>query len=51
MMVAAFGVGHWIAWRMDGTVLVLTQGMWFWGTCIAIVAWTLVRRYGEPGAR
>jgi len=21
--------------------------MWFWSVCIALVAWTLVQRYGE----
>jgi DHA1 family bicyclomycin/chloramphenicol resistance-like MFS transporter len=48
MMVVAFGVGGWIGWRFDGTVFVLTQGVWFWSACIAASAWTLVQRYGEP---
>ena len=44
MMLAAFGVGSWLGWRLDGTVLPLTQGVWFWSAAIAAVAWTLVRR-------
>ncbi|WP_181360464.1 Bcr/CflA family efflux MFS transporter [Variovorax sp. WS11] len=47
MMLAAFGIGGWLGARMDGTVLPLALGMWFWSVCIALVAWTLVRRYGE----
>ncbi|HSH89562.1 MAG TPA: multidrug effflux MFS transporter [Ramlibacter sp.] len=48
MMIAAFVVGGWIGWRLDGTADALTNGMWFWSTCIAVVSWTLVRRYGVP---
>ncbi len=51
MMLAAFGIGGWLGARMDGTVLPLALGMWFWSVCIALVAWTLVRRYGEAHAR
>ncbi|MEJ8812433.1 multidrug effflux MFS transporter [Variovorax ureilyticus] len=47
MMLAAFGIGGWLGARMDGTVMPLTLGMWFWSACIALVAWTLVRRHGE----
>lgn len=50
MMVAAFGVGAWVGQRLDDTVFALTNGMWFWSACIAAVAWTLVRRHGEPRA-
>jgi DHA1 family bicyclomycin/chloramphenicol resistance-like MFS transporter len=46
MMLAAFGIGGWLGARMDGTVLPLALGMWFWSACLALVAWTLVRRYG-----
>lgn len=45
MMVAAFGVGSWLGWRLDGTVLPLTQGVWFWSVVIAVVGWTLVQRH------
>jgi DHA1 family bicyclomycin/chloramphenicol resistance-like MFS transporter len=47
MMLAAFVIGGWLGARMDGTVLPLALGMWFWSVCIALVAWTLVQRYGE----
>jgi DHA1 family bicyclomycin/chloramphenicol resistance-like MFS transporter len=47
MMIAAFGMGSWLGWRMDGTVFPLTQGVWFWSVCIATLAWTLVQRYGD----
>ncbi len=51
MMVAAFGMGGWLGQRLDGTVLPLTNGLWLWSTVLAAVAWTLVRRHGEPGTR
>jgi DHA1 family bicyclomycin/chloramphenicol resistance-like MFS transporter len=47
MMVVAFGIGSWLGTHMDGTVLPLTNGMWFWSVMIAISAWTLVRKYGH----
>jgi DHA1 family bicyclomycin/chloramphenicol resistance-like MFS transporter len=37
---AAFGPGQ-------GSVLPLTNGIWFWGVLCALCAWTLVRRHGE----
>ena len=46
MMLAAFGIGGWLGVRMDGTVLPLALGIWFWSACIALVAWTLVKKYG-----
>lgn len=50
MMVVAFGIGSWLGLRMDGTVLPLTNGVWFWSVLIALSAWVLVRRYGQqPG--
>jgi len=48
MMVVAFVMGGWLGTRMDGTVLPLTNGVWFWSIVIALSAWTLVRKYGEP---
>lgn len=48
MMVAAFVVGGWLGQRLDGTVFALTNGMWFWSAVIAVTAWTLVQRHGEP---
>lgn len=48
IMLAAFGIGGWLGWRMDGTVFPLTNGIWFWSVVIAICGWTLVQRYGDP---
>ncbi|MBT2324484.1 hypothetical protein J7E62_19240 [Variovorax paradoxus] len=47
MMLAAFGIGGWLGARMDGTVLPLALGMWFWSACLSLVAWTLVRKHGH----
>ena len=47
MMVVAFGIGSWLGVRMDGTVLPLTNGVWFWSVLIALSAWVLVRKYGH----
>lgn len=48
MMVVAFGMGGWLGTHMDGTVRPLTNGVWFWSVLIATVAWTLIRKHGEP---
>lgn len=50
MMLAAFGMGRWVGENLDGTVFALTNGVWFWSTCIALTAWTLVQRYGHGRA-
>ena len=50
MMLVAFAMGNWLGWRLDGTVLPLTNGMWFWSVLIALSAWTLVRKYGQQQA-
>jgi MFS transporter, DHA1 family, multidrug resistance protein len=47
MTFAAFLVGGWVGTRLDSSAAALTQGVWFWSVCIALVAWTLVPRYGE----
>ena len=53
MMVAAFGMGGWLGKSLagiaagGGTVLPLTNGIWFWSVLIATVAWTLVQRHGD----
>ncbi|WP_069045887.1 Bcr/CflA family efflux MFS transporter [Hydrogenophaga sp. RAC07] len=57
MMIAAFVVGGWLGQSLaaiqagTGTVLPLTNGIWFWSVLIALAAWTLVQRFGEsrPG--
>ena len=46
MMVCAFAMGAWLGGHMDGTVLPLTLGMWFWSGLIALSAWTLVQKHG-----
>ena len=48
MMLAAFAMGGWLGTHMDGTVFPLAYGMWFWSVLIALSAWTLVQKYGEP---
>jgi DHA1 family bicyclomycin/chloramphenicol resistance-like MFS transporter len=50
MMLAAFAMGSWLGDHMDGTVLPLTLGVWFWSALIALSVWTLVQKYGEPHA-
>jgi MFS transporter, DHA1 family, multidrug resistance protein len=50
MMLVAFIMGGWLGSRMDGTVLPLTNGVWFWSIVIALSAWTLVHKYGEPAS-
>ena len=46
MMAAAFVIGQWLGHHMDGSVLPLTLGLWFWSALVALFAWTLVQRYG-----
>jgi DHA1 family bicyclomycin/chloramphenicol resistance-like MFS transporter len=48
MMLAAFAMGSWLGGHMDGSVRPLTLGVWFWSALIALSAWTLVQKYGEP---
>ncbi len=49
MMLAAFATGGWLGTRMDGTVMPLAYGMWFWSIVIALSAWTLVQQHGKTG--
>ena len=49
MMLAAFGIGGWLGTHMDGSTRPLALGIWFWSACIAVLAWTVVPRFG--GAR
>ena len=48
MMVAAFAMGGWLGTHLDGTIYPLVYGVFFWSVLIALVAWTLVQKYGEP---
>ena len=47
MTVVALSIGSWLGTRMEGTVLPLTNGMWFWSVWIALSAWVGVRKYGH----
>ena len=47
MMLVAFGIGIWLGLQMDGTLLPLTNGLWFWSVLIALSAWLPVRKYGR----
>lgn len=47
MMVVAFAIGGWLGTHMDGTVMPLTLGVWFWSVLVAASAWTLVQKHGE----
>ena len=54
MMLVAFAIGGWLGLALSdpalgaGTVRPLTDGLWFWSVVIAVIAWTLVQRHGEP---
>ncbi len=47
MMCMAFGVGAWLGANLNGTVLPLTNGIAFWGACVALNAWTMVQWHGQ----
>ncbi|RYY78038.1 MAG: MFS transporter, partial [Comamonadaceae bacterium] len=51
MMLAAFGIGGWLGSHLNDTVRPLAFGMWFWCVCLALCAWTLVQKHGEPRGR
>jgi DHA1 family bicyclomycin/chloramphenicol resistance-like MFS transporter len=46
MTLVAFVMGTWLGTHMDGTVRPLTYGVALWTLLVALIAWTLVRRYG-----
>lgn len=48
VMTVAFIIGQGLGQHMNGTVLPLALGVWFWGACVAIAAWTLVQKFGDP---
>ena len=48
MMIAAFGIGWWLGTALDGSVWPLVRGVAAWSVMLALVAWTLVQRHGEP---
>ncbi|WP_332871380.1 multidrug effflux MFS transporter [Rhodoferax ferrireducens] len=49
MMLAAFAMGGWLGTHMDGTVLPLAYGVWFWSALVALAAWTVVQKHGKTG--
>ncbi|HZV93707.1 MAG TPA: multidrug effflux MFS transporter [Caldimonas sp.] len=48
MTVTALGVGLWLGHALDVTVYPLTLGFGAFSVAVTVVAWTLVRRHGEP---
>ncbi len=50
MMVAASAVGFWLGRHLNGTVYPMTLGIGAASIGVALVAWTLVQRHGDPVA-
>ena len=48
MTLSALLVGLWLGHSLNGTVYPLTLGIGAVSICLAIVAWTVVQRHGEP---
>ncbi|MES2978129.1 MAG: multidrug effflux MFS transporter [Pseudomonadota bacterium] len=48
MMVVAFAMGGFLGSHMDGTSRPLTYAIWFWSVLVAIIAWSVVRKFGDP---
>ncbi len=48
MTVTALGAGLWLGRALDDTVYPLTFAIAFFSVLLALVAWTLVQRHGEP---
>ncbi|MCA0326988.1 MAG: multidrug effflux MFS transporter [Proteobacteria bacterium] len=51
MMATAFPVGLWLGQAMDGTARPMALVYLLWCTVIAVTAWTLVQRHGDPEPR
>ncbi|RCX09057.1 multidrug effflux MFS transporter [Extensimonas vulgaris] len=49
-MLVAFGIGRWVGAHLDGSVWPLVQGIGVSAVALAVIAWTLVPRFGEPQA-
>lgn len=47
MMLLAFITGAWLSKNYDGSVMPMAMGVWFWTTCIAVITWTVVQKYGR----
>jgi DHA1 family bicyclomycin/chloramphenicol resistance-like MFS transporter len=50
MMLTAFFVGLWLGRTLDQSVLPMTLGIGAFSIVLAVVAWTLVQRDGDPAA-
>ncbi|HEY0200332.1 MAG TPA: Bcr/CflA family drug resistance efflux transporter, partial [Burkholderiaceae bacterium] len=48
MMLTAFAIGAWMGQAPGGTARPMAYAVWLCAVCVAICAWTLVPRYGEP---
>jgi DHA1 family bicyclomycin/chloramphenicol resistance-like MFS transporter len=48
MALVAFGIGRWLGVALDGSVRPFAYGLGFWAGLTCLVAWTLVRRHGQP---
>jgi DHA1 family bicyclomycin/chloramphenicol resistance-like MFS transporter len=48
MSLSAFLVSMWLGKHLDGTVYPMTLGVGIFGIGVALVAWTLVQRHGDP---
>lgn len=49
MALVAFAIGKWLGVSLDGTVQPFAYALGFWSFMTCLVAWTLVRRHGQPG--
>lgn len=47
MMILAFATGTWLSQHVDGSVMPMVVGVWFWTACIAAIAWLAVQKYGH----
>lgn len=47
MMVVAFATGAWLSRHFDGSVMPMVMSVWFGTTSLAVIAWTVVRKYGH----
>ena len=44
MTLASFAMGVWLGGHMDGSVFPLAHSLAFWGCCVFVAAWFMVRR-------
>jgi DHA1 family bicyclomycin/chloramphenicol resistance-like MFS transporter len=51
MTVTALGAGLWLGRMLDRTAYPLAFGVGAFSVLLALVAWTLVQRHGEPSGK